>query len=526
MMLLHIEKMRKPKMIFPLIFIWFLALVDCPAVLGFQIQPCAGIYSRKISPSAMKMTATEAIDDFCEKVQASIDSGDFESINFQGPSKKAAQKELLRGCIWQVNGRLVKLIKKKGNKVQVHLTFKYHGATDICKNWQIEDTSRLLKELLSATKENAQYKSEWGTFHPCGSPLGLSFCSLKTCHNITKLNLITSKINTMKLQSNEATKDDLVTAHDRIKQVPVSQQASFWNALGLSKKPSKRRQCQKFVEIVGNLVKQMPTMKSSKVKSIQTIDMGCGRGYLTFSLHHHLRENYPSSISIDTRGIDMRPKLVAEMNKIVESLREANETNNMNGLMFETGTIESFLRRSRNYVGYSKSSKVKEQLKILIALHACDVATDDALWSGIQMQADIIVVAPCCHKEIRPQLDAHFKKNKDCDPLRDVLRYGIYRERIAETITDSIRALLLELAGYQVNVFEFIGGEHTGKNVMITGTRRTTQRSKSERDSIRHRLQKLTEMYGIKSQKLVAWTNHDSKVSEKNGVSAKTMPPL
>jgi hypothetical protein len=131
------------------------------------------------------------------------------------------------------------------------------------------------------------------------------------------------------------------------------------------------------------------------------------------------------------------------------------------------------------------------------------------LWAGIARQADVIVVAPCCHKQVRSQLDTHVAKNP-LHPLADVLRHNIYRERLAETVTDSIRALLLEIAGYNVQVFEFIGGEHTSKNVMITAVKQSfgneqTQGSTSDQEALRKRLKDLASLHGIREQKLAKW---------------------
>ena len=100
-------------------------------------------------------------------------------------------------------------------------------------------------------------------------------------------------------------------------------------------------------------------------------------------------------------------------------------------------------------------------------------------------------------------------------PMRDVLRYGIYRERVAESVTDSIRALLLELAGYDVQVFEFIGGEHTAKNVMITATKRKRNRSRKAQDDLRRRLCELAALHGVKRQKL-AWWMKESILPQEN----------
>jgi hypothetical protein len=105
-----------------------------------------------------------------------------------------------------------------------------------------------------------------------------------------------------------------------------------------------------------------------------------------------------------------------------------------------------------------------EKINMLIALHACDIATDIAIAKGIQADAEIIVVAPCCHKQVR-------KAMKHENELSAVLKHGILEERQAELITDGIRALLLEAHGYQTKVFEFISTEHTSKNLMITAVK-------------------------------------------------------
>merc|ERR1712216_758595 len=118
-------------------------------------------------------------------------------------------------------------------------------------------------------------------------------------------------------------------------------------------------------------------------------------------------------------------------------------------------------------------------IDVLLALHACDTATDDALWCGVASGAAVIVVAPCCHKEVRRQIE-RVAPRRAVDPLAAALRHGIYRERTAEMLTDSMRALLLEMAGYEVSVFEFVGGEHTAKNVMIPAVKLPSRRDEPE----------------------------------------------
>lgn len=168
--------------------------------------------------------------------------------------------------------------------------------------------------------------------------------------------------------------------------------------------------------------------------------MGSGKGYLTFALYDFLKNHL--SLSPVVTGIELRPNLVEFCNK---TARESN----FDGLHFVAQNISEYQ---------------PARLDMLIALHACDTATDLALAAGLRNTAKIIVAAPCCHKQIRKDMDAQ-------NELAPVLRHGILEERQAEIVTDGIRALLLEAEGYQTKVFEFVSTEHTAKNVMITAVK-------------------------------------------------------
>jgi hypothetical protein len=171
------------------------------------------------------------------------------------------------------------------------------------------------------------------------------------------------------------------------------------------------------------------------------------------------------------KGVEFRADLVELTNQV------ANDAG-IEGLQFEQGTIAQH--------GLSSG------LDVLIALHACDTATDDAIFQGISGGASLIITAPCCHKEIRPQLSAP-------PVLADVFRHGILCERESEILTDSVRALLLEIHGYKASVFEFISREHTGKNLMLTAVKRPRQ---TDPDAARQRLRELLAFYGITNQRL------------------------
>jgi SAM-dependent methyltransferase len=442
--------------------------------------------------SAKDKKKADKKNSFLSEVQSSLAHQEFISVLLGGPSKKGKTKEALRGCIRQVQGRLVEL---KGDTL-LQLTIKYHGATDVAKNFAITEAAQGLDALFSGS----DFCSEWGTLHPLGSPLGIQTGELVTTKSLVSYPSLIKKRNTAHAPPGT------ISNHDRSKITPLSRQAPFMQALGLvdengQPKPArsaKVRQCQKFVEVVSQL------LDPTEVTKISTTDMGCGRGYLTFSWHHYLTEKYGGTMVIQSKGIDVRPKLVKEMNDIATAL-------NMDGLVFEEGTIED---------GLQSVDRNDRALQILIALHACDTATDDAIWYGLSQQADVIVVAPCCHNQIRKQLDT---ANID-GPLAHVLRHNIYRERMAEMVTDSIRALLLEIANYQTQVFEFIGGEHTSKNVMITAVKRKKERSDKELEDLRLKLNELAILHGVGEQRLAKWMNEDVGSGAK--ISSKKMPPL
>ncbi len=270
----------------------------------------------------------------------------------------------------------------------------------------------------------------------------------------------------------EAAKPD--DAHDRAKQRLLTAQSQPWlHALGVTTAPGavregmadKHRQMHKFVEILSHLTADTALPAH---RPIEIADMGCGKGYLTFATHDYF--NLVVARAANVHGVEARPELVARCNEIARTAGCAR-------LAFQAGTI---------------TSAVFPALDVLIALHACDTATDDAIAKGVQAGAALIVVAPCCQKEIRAQLQA-------APVLAPVLRHGIFQERQAEFATDALRALLLEWAGYDTKVFEFISTEHTAKNLMIAATKRpgaarTEEAAKKVRD--------LAEFYGIRHQAL------------------------
>eukprot|EP00191_Tetraselmis_sp_GSL018_P018976 CAMPEP_0177584256 /NCGR_PEP_ID=MMETSP0419_2-20121207/3798_1 /TAXON_ID=582737 /ORGANISM="Tetraselmis sp., Strain GSL018" /LENGTH=249 /DNA_ID=CAMNT_0019073781 /DNA_START=1278 /DNA_END=2027 /DNA_ORIENTATION=- len=235
--------------------------------------------------------------------------------------------------------------------------------------------------------------------------------------------------------------------------------------------------------------------------------MGAGKGYLTFAAHVFLSEGGGSNTlkerQVRTTGVETRQDLVEKTNGIAVSLSQCK------GLQFRRSSIAEWSRQAgvqRNLPHYSSEASRPEKVDVLVALHACDTATDDALYYGISANAEVILVSPCCHKEIRKQLRSLNSGNSSADDtlggeLQDVLRHGILAERQAEILTDALRASLLESTGYDTSVFEFISGEHTSKNLMICAVRRTPGNAKKATEAS-NRAKSLLKSLGIKHQRL------------------------
>ncbi|SFG95318.1 class I SAM-dependent methyltransferase [Pedobacter insulae] len=213
----------------------------------------------------------------------------------------------------------------------------------------------------------------------------------------------------------------------------------------------KYKQINQYIEILSSLIKELPT---GTIKNV--VDMGSGKGYLTFALYDYLHQQL--ALKAQVTGVEYRGDLVNLCNDIA---RQAD----FEQLKFVEGTIEAY-----------EVSKIN----LLIALHACDTATDDAIYKGIQAGAELIVVAPCCHKQIRREIEQHKVKND----VSFLTKYGIFLERQAEMVTDGIRALILEYFGYKTKVFEFISDAHTPKNVLVVGIKGKEQGAKSKDETL------------------------------------------
>ena len=219
----------------------------------------------------------------------------------------------------------------------------------------------------------------------------------------------------------------------------------------------KFRQINHYIEILSSLIRELPEGTIKRV-----VDMGSGKGYLTFALYDYLH----SVLKLDSEvvGVEYRQDMVDLCNDVAEK-------SSFEKLKFIQGTIQDSDARNIN---------------LLIALHACDTATDDAIYKGIAANADLIVVAPCCHKQIRKEIEQHKIKND----VSFLTKHGIFLERQAEMVTDGIRALILEYFGYKTKVFEFISDAHTPKNVMMVGVRSKDRGARNNDNGAKSLMQK------------------------------------
>ena len=260
------------------------------------------------------------------------------------------------------------------------------------------------------------------------------------------------------------------TEHNRAKNRPLAEtDKPYLQALGITGKDGqvrndaqdKFRQINKMVEIFA------PLIQAIKAEKPRIVDMGAGKGYLDFALYDYLANvaHRPAEMI----GVEMRDKLVADGNATAAASGFA-------GLSFVSGTI----------LDYDASGS-----DAVIALHACDTATDDAIFKGISAGASLIAVAPCCHKQIRRQMEA----GKPASELDVLLRHGIFLERQAEMVTDTLRALLLELSGYRTKVFEFVSDAHTPKNNLIVAEK--DGRAGRDREAVLKQIAEVKAMFGV-----------------------------
>jgi len=231
----------------------------------------------------------------------------------------------------------------------------------------------------------------------------------------------------------------------------------------------------KFKQINHYIELLRPLIAEAGIANIQQVaDMGSGKGYLTFALYDYLKNELKQD-QVKVTGVEFRKDLVELCNQVARN-------SNFHMLKFVEGTIADYH---------------EDHLDLLVALHACDTATDDAIYKGISAKASLIVVAPCCHKQIRRELE----EGKVVNEVSVLTRFGIFLERQAEMLTDGLRALILEYFGYKTKVFEFISDAHTPKNVLIAGVKSQTP-SPRRKEELLLQIKQTKTFFGIKKHYL------------------------
>jgi SAM-dependent methyltransferase len=409
----------------------------------------------------MHMAITNPVEDFIRHTLTSLDDNTFVRLVLSGGNgDEGAPKRIL-----------ARLIRLRG---EPHLSITLRHATkDVTKNLEPHEVAKWLEFQLKGNFRSALLGTtvrEWQlNFPPDKEPW-----------------LISHKPHTKTAPARD---------HDEAKQTWLDASARDWLfGLGICDEggrvnPSmadKHRQIHRYLEILAHLIKDCgwgPESALSSESRLQAVpepakagtpneliiaDMGCGKGYLTFGAWHLLRRRWRMPAHVI--GVETRPELVKQINQVARKMDAP-------GLEFIAGNI---------------ASVELPRVDALIALHACNTATDDAIRRGIELDAKLIVVAPCCHQEIRPQLGKPA-------PLAAVLEHGIMTERMAEWATDGLRALFLEWAGYRTKIIEFVSSEHTPKNLMLAAIR---EREPFTDAAAREKILELKTFFGIERHAL------------------------
>lgn len=265
------------------------------------------------------------------------------------------------------------------------------------------------------------------------------------------IQVMTSKKGKVKVLSKKASKEQEIKAHNREKKYIIreGEACDFLMYLGImssnykihAKKYDKFKQINKFLEIVEDSLQHL-----DKSKTVDIIDFGCGKAYLTFALYYYLVKKQGYKVNII--GLDLKEDVIEYCNKVAREL-------DYQGLNFLTGDIRDY--------------NDTQSVDMVITLHACDIATDAALSKAVGWDAKVILSVPCCQHELFKQIE-----NPVLEPM---MKHGLIKERLSALVTDAMRTQLLESVGYEVSVIEFVDMEHTPKNLMIKGIQKSKKRN-------------------------------------------------
>ena len=255
-------------------------------------------------------------------------------------------------------------------------------------------------------------------------------------------------------------------SHDRQKQRMLLESNQVFKALDMSDllgriKPSKMDKYKQVDEFL-RLISQTLDTQDLKQDEISVVDLGCGHAYLTFAVGEYLKDKYKK---VSILGVDERDESKEHNEKVAQKLK-----------------VEA------KFIAAKISDTPNQVVDIAIALHACDTATDDAIYWAIKNNAKVIMAAPCCMHELQTQV------KEAPEPWGLLTKNGLVKERLVDLITDSLRAQILKLLGYRVDIVEFIGGEHTVRNILI----RAVKTNQSSSDIDKDRYQQMLSQWQIK----------------------------
>lgn len=394
--------------------------------------------------------ATE-IDQFVARLQASLADGSFQRLALGRPHDAEPSLEKL----------LARRVTLRGAE---HLSMVWrHRSKDITKNLALPEAVAQVAQLLTTQFHHGHLVTR-------SHDIQLAFGKRG------QWGLRIGKLPQAPAAAEPAT--PATASHDRQRQHALALTEPFLAELGVTDAQArlvpamarKWRQINKFVEVLDHAIAQSPLATRALDEPVRVLDFGAGRGYLTFAVHQRLAS---AGRQPDIVGVELREDLVAQCNGVAQRLGLA-------GLRFDAGDVRSH---------------ADGPIDIMIALHACDIATDVAMHRGVTGGAAIIVCSPCCHKELRPQM-------KSPALLQPMLRHGIHMTEQAEMLTDTLRALLLQSVGYDTQVFEFISPEHTAKNKMVLAVRRRQPLPAAQQQALRAQVAELKAFYGVQAQTL------------------------
>ncbi len=401
----------------------------------------------KPASCAPPVLETDAAARFLHQLAAALANGSFVKLVL-GKSQRAEEDAQLE----RVTARTVMI------KGEPHISLLWHyQKRDVTKNHRIDELLPLLHAWLGQRFLHAHLQTQ-------GEELQLAYSRKgRPSLRVGKL--------TAPASPTEA-------GHDREKHRHLELDRPFWDDLGLSHElkgvrtlvpamSRKWKQINHFIEVFG------AALKSSRLAgnaAVHVADFGSGKGYLTFAIYDWLRTQAKDA---HVAGIELREDMVT-------LCTTAAARHNLQGLSFEQGDVRSY---------------TPERLDVMIALHACDTATDYAIHLGLRAGAAIIMCSPCCHKQLRPQMASPAV-------LRPLLQHGIHLGQEAEMVTDGLRALLLEAEGYDTQVFEFVALEHTSKNKMILAVKRPQALNAARRAELLTQIAEIKGFYGVREQAL------------------------